>query len=72
MENQPKEFKCRICGSDKYNENREHNGIIGPGSNSTIISYSCGKCSVMFTDLELFSITKLYTHKIKKLTFKRI
>jgi len=57
------DFKCPICGYNKYGEKKTSNGIFGPGGTSWVEYYYCEGCSVMFTDVEKFSAS---TKKEKK------
>ena len=52
----PEEFKfcCRLCGHDKYGENRKGSMAIG-GKHSWVVNYYCKGCSVVFEDLQRFS-----------------
>ncbi len=51
---------CPICGSTKYEEVKSNNGIMGPGGYSWIKYYICKGCSVIFKDLDKFTV-KPYT-----------
>ncbi len=50
-----KDFKCRICGCNEYQEVLKNNGIIGPGGYSWVAYRICKGCSVLFLNPEKFS-----------------
>jgi len=50
-----KDFKCRVCGHNEYEEVLKNNGILGPGGNSWRVYCVCKGCSTVFTDPERFS-----------------
>jgi len=47
-------MNCPVCKSEniKHEENREDNGVCGPGYSSWIVDeyYVCKDCGVMFKD----------------------
>lgn len=48
------EFKCRICGSEKYEEERIGN-ILGSDGSSWVKNYVCSGCSVVFKNVNKFT-----------------
>lgn len=61
-----KEFCCPLCGSRRYEEIRQGNGVIGPGYSSVLLFCRCSGCSIIFGDPTQFSYEKLLKEKIEE------
>jgi predicted RNA-binding Zn-ribbon protein involved in translation (DUF1610 family) len=44
-----KPFPCPVCGSEDVKQNRENNGILGPGYSSWVVSEICNNCGVLLS-----------------------
>jgi len=51
------DFQCRVCGCTEYSFTQPDNFVFGPGARSRIEYYYCLGCSVVFKDIEKFSVS---------------
>ena len=49
-------FKCRICGCTKYEAIFSDSSFVPMGGSMSAFAYQCSGCSVVFKDIEKFTV----------------